>query len=80
MQLSQLLAENIRADHETLKPKLDAFQRDIADKGHESILAARDTMSKARTGAAKPKAWGHELTPIMELPPLPFKLADWRPE
>ncbi|KAK1830946.1 FAD-dependent urate hydroxylase [Podospora conica] len=80
VQLSQLLAENVGVHHETLRPKLDSFQKDIADKGHESILAARDTMSKARTGAAKPKAWGHELTPITELPPLPFKLADWRPE
>ena len=80
MQLSQLLAENAGLDHAKLKPKLDAWQRDIADKGHESILAARDTMSKARSGAAKPKAWGHDLTPITELPKMPFKLADWRPE
>jgi len=33
MQLSQLLAENIEVDHETLRLKLDAFQKYRNNKG-----------------------------------------------
>jgi len=65
-------------DFAALQPKLDAFQKDLADKGHESILAARETMTKARAGTT-PKAWGHELWPVEEVKPLPFKLSEWKP-
>ncbi|KAK4446108.1 FAD-dependent urate hydroxylase [Podospora aff. communis PSN243] len=77
VQLSKLLAENNNADFSTLQTKLDEFQKDVADKGHESILSARDIMNKARAGTT-PKAWGHDLWPIDEVKPLPFKLSEWK--
>jgi len=35
-------------------------------------------MTKARAGTT-PKAWGHELWPVEEVKPLPFKLSEWKP-
>ncbi|KAK4170532.1 FAD-dependent urate hydroxylase [Cladorrhinum sp. PSN259] len=77
--LSKLLADSQGLDYESVRTKLDEFQRDVADKGYESILSAREIMTKARSGG-KPKAWGHELWPVDELKPLPFKLSEWKPK
>ncbi|KAK3388771.1 hypothetical protein B0T20DRAFT_102352 [Sordaria brevicollis] len=71
--LGKLLAENKQESSETLRQKLDEYQRKITAEGNKSILLARQVMKKAREGAAvgKPMAWGYELKIVdkpVELP------------
>ncbi|KAK1752859.1 FAD-dependent urate hydroxylase [Echria macrotheca] len=79
VRLGDILGQTDLSDMVSLRAKLDEFQRDIADKGHESVLAARMTMNNTRKGTA-PMAWGHRMSPLAELKPLPIKLSEWRAE
>ncbi|KAK0610601.1 hypothetical protein B0T17DRAFT_621069 [Bombardia bombarda] len=76
VQLGKVIASSDRTDLISLRTALDEYQKDILEKGYESILLGRDTLPKARTGAERPKAWGHEMRPLAELKPLPIKIAE----
>jgi len=78
VQLGKILGSADASDMPSLSDRLDAFQRNAADKGHEAVLAARATMTNARKGTL-PRVWGHDMRVITELKPLPFRLSDWEP-
>ncbi|CCC09543.1 hypothetical protein SMACR_03575 [Sordaria macrospora] len=75
--LSKLLAENKhQSSDDTLRHKMDEYQRKMVNEGSESILMARQVMKKARQRetVGKPMAWGHEVTIVDEPRALPLNI------
>lgn len=73
--LSELLANNKHESSDTLRHKLDEYQRKVVAQGNKSILLARQAVAKAHEGAAvdKPMAWGYELKIVDEPVALPLE-------
>ena len=74
VQLGKLLVESWTRTQpatsvESLRPKLDQFQKEIIDKGLEAIKISR--VAYVRPGVRQPPmAWGYEMTELKELKPV----------
>ncbi|KAK4222669.1 FAD-dependent urate hydroxylase [Podospora fimiseda] len=74
--LSKVIAKSDIGDMEEMKAGLDKVQKEIIEKGLESIRAGRAIIADGLAGAADQKmmAWGHELRMVDRVEPLPIKL------
>ena len=57
MQTNKNITTNTECES-SLQPLLDKYQREIADRGYDSILLARNAMTGARKGTTAPKGVG----------------------
>lgn len=70
VQLSKVLGTINTSDEASLKSTLQDFQQDVFTKGFEAIRGAREAFEGVFQNRT-PMAWGWEMAPIRQVPPLP---------